>query len=137
MRRADTDVVKQLILVMGRVCAFLILDCAQCSDRGTVENAVRCMKVALKAARNCLDMKQLDLAVKVLEKAASYAECFSSGGGNAAGQQSTDIENPLPLARLVSEYYILRTVLVCITLLSIHQSAYASEGWTAGQMGCS
>lgn len=44
----------RVVLLLSRIYSFFLLDSAQNSGRGTKDNAVRCMKVALKVGRNCL-----------------------------------------------------------------------------------
>lgn len=39
---------------MARVFAFLLLDAAHNKTHGTLENVVRLMRVALKAAKSCI-----------------------------------------------------------------------------------
>lgn len=43
-----------IVVLMMRVYAFLMLDGAQNSGKGTFANAVRVMKLSLKAAKNCI-----------------------------------------------------------------------------------
>jgi hypothetical protein len=45
-----------VVIVMTRVYAFLMLDCAQSSGNGTLSNILRVKKIALKTAKNCLGM---------------------------------------------------------------------------------
>ena len=43
-----------LVLLMARVFAFLLLDCALENGDNTTANLVRLMKVGMKAAKNCI-----------------------------------------------------------------------------------
>lgn len=54
----DSDT-QQLALLMTRVYAFLLLDCAQSGERGTISNVVRLFKIGLKAAK-CSTGRHLD-----------------------------------------------------------------------------
>jgi hypothetical protein len=42
------------ILLLARVFAFLLLDCALENDKSGVANVIRAMKVGIKAAKNCI-----------------------------------------------------------------------------------
>lgn len=50
----ETPKVERTVVLMARVYAFFLLDCAEKSGQGNNDNAVRVMKVSLKIARNCL-----------------------------------------------------------------------------------
>ncbi|KAI9795239.1 MAG: hypothetical protein M1835_006135 [Candelina submexicana] len=112
-----------------RVFAFLLLDCGQQTSRGTVSSirfffalvslslnrsldCVRLQKVALKAAKYCLDQKQLDGALRVLEKAADYEEELSKPTNQLTPEDAT------AHGTLSTEYFLLRTT------LSWHQSRF-------------
>lgn len=45
-----------LILVLTRVFAFFLLDCALESGKSTTTNVIRVMKIGIKAAKNCIGM---------------------------------------------------------------------------------
>ncbi|KAI9718236.1 MAG: hypothetical protein M1812_004226 [Candelaria pacifica] len=88
-----------------RVFAFQLLDCGQQTSWGTASNRVRLQKVALKAAKYCLDQKQLDAALKILEKAADYEEELLKPSNQLTPEDAN-------LHRTLSaEYFILRTAL--------------------------
>ena len=55
-RREESNKQISVIIMMARVYAFLILDCAQSSGNGTLNNILRVEKVALKTAKSCLGM---------------------------------------------------------------------------------
>ncbi|KAI9697243.1 MAG: hypothetical protein M1836_004807 [Candelina mexicana] len=112
-----------------RVFAFLLLDCGQQTSRGTVSSirfffalislslnrsldCIRLQKVALKAAKYCLDQKQLDGAIRVLEKAADYEEELSKPTNQLTPEDAT------AHGTLSAEYFLLRTT------LSWHQSRF-------------
>ena len=112
------------ILLMARVFAFLLLGCAHESGKSEASNAVRVMKIGIKAAKNCIgrrcwlegmplltyyvETKQVELALKVLEKLGAYELSL----------KPPDLERPAKDGeaqegqRLVAEYYVLRTALV-------------------------
>lgn len=50
---ADSEAAQNMVL-LARVFAFLLIDCAGNNDNGRNINVVRLMKVALKAAKNCI-----------------------------------------------------------------------------------
>ncbi|KAI9681495.1 MAG: hypothetical protein M1817_002779 [Caeruleum heppii] len=103
-RKGDVDVDMQ-VLCHVRVFAFLLLDSAQQSGKGTKSNCMRLLKVALKAAKYCLDQGELPLCLKVLEEAAKYEETASKF---PHGSSPEDLS---VYARLSTEYYIIRTTL--------------------------
>lgn len=106
---------------MARVFAFLLLDCAHESGKSVASTPVRLMKVGIKAAKNCIgrgrslqdmleltgfaETKQLNMALKVLEKLGSYELLLKAPDSE---HPSDDREH----GRLVAEYYVLRTALV-------------------------
>ncbi|KAK6602521.1 hypothetical protein H4I95_06458 [Botrytis cinerea] len=116
------------VLVMVRIFAFLVLDCAnECgnsaahlqADNGRGEekekgeksrgNLLRLMKVGIKTGRDCLNGQKIDYAVKVLEKLAGYTvyseellHTYESAG---------KWEEKVTFARFTAEYFILRTLL--------------------------
>jgi hypothetical protein len=70
---------------------------------------VRLLKVAFKAAKFCLDGDELELGVKVLERAAAYVEDLGSADTQLV------LEDESVRQRLVAEYYVMRTALVCLS----------------------
>lgn len=70
------------------------------------------MKVALKAAIVCIEAAELDIAVKVLERAADYQEVLGkrSDGDGEQGEKGQEEEGVGD--RLRMEYYAVRTTLV-------------------------
>ncbi|KAH8811736.1 meiosis protein SPO22/ZIP4 like-domain-containing protein [Xylogone sp. PMI_703] len=91
-----------IMLTLARIFAFLLLDIAQ--DNEKMNSTSRLMKVGIKAAKNCLEMKQLDLAVKVLEKVAGYQQALQQ-------PDSGDLPDKQIYERLSAEYFIIRTAL--------------------------
>lgn len=91
-----------------RVFSFLLLDSAgsQAVKGRERKNCIRLMKVALKAAKWCVETNEVDNATRVLERAAEYHEVLSQEG------ESDRAEAELG-ERLRVEYYALRTALVC------------------------
>ncbi|KAF2463463.1 SPO22-domain-containing protein [Lindgomyces ingoldianus] len=94
-------------LCLLRVFAMLLLDTAGGQGRKGPErnNCVRLMKVALKAARVCLEDKDLGSATKVLERAADYQDALGKETGDIDKQQAQLVE------RLRMEYFGVRTIL--------------------------
>ncbi|KAF2872932.1 meiosis protein SPO22/ZIP4 like-domain-containing protein [Massariosphaeria phaeospora] len=90
-----------------RVFSFLLLDSAggQATQGRERKTCIRLMKVALKAARVCIENNDMQSATKVLERAADYQETLS---------QEADDERSAEAAlghRLRVEYFALRTTL--------------------------
>ncbi|TAQ83981.1 hypothetical protein B7494_g7694 [Chlorociboria aeruginascens] len=98
-----TPTMRLTILLMARVFAFLLLDCAHQGGKSATGNLTRLMKIGIKAAKNCLENKQIPLALRVLEKLASYQVILQKPNDDYEPEQKQ--EN----GRLISEYYILRT----------------------------
>jgi hypothetical protein len=102
-------------LLVLRVFSFLLLDMG--GGHGTKsrerKTCIRLMKVALKAAKVCISGDELDLAVKVLERAADYQEALSQGV-NAEEAEEAQLGD-----RLRMEYFAVRTTLVSHPLCSI------------------
>ncbi|KAA6414480.1 MAG: hypothetical protein FRX48_01229 [Lasallia pustulata] len=99
--RRDGSATAELICLV-RVFAYLLLDCAQGSAGGTLRNALRVFKVALRTTKHCLEHGQLNLAERVVEKAAAYEESLiRSSNENSLGDQTV-------LVGLSREYFIVR-----------------------------
>ncbi|KAL1606688.1 sporulation-specific protein 22 [Paraconiothyrium brasiliense] len=89
-----------------RVFSFLLLASAgsQSVKGQERKNCIRLMKIALKAARWCIENKEVGNATKVLEHAAEYQEILAQEGEKRTGE--TELGE-----RLRVEYYALRTAL--------------------------
>jgi hypothetical protein len=98
-------------LCLLRVFAFLLLDTVGGHATKTRESKhyIRLMKVALKAARVCIDNNELSSATKVLERAADYQEAMSKEFGGERNAE-TDVIGPL-----CADYFAVRTALVSWT----------------------
>lgn len=92
-----------------RYFAFLLIDLARRRPLGEVEegvgDVVRLVKIALKAARSCVDEGELGVSLKALQKAGDYIEGLVGRGGHDG-----DLDEEL--RGLEVEYFILRTVQV-------------------------
>ena len=99
---------KMKVLSLLRVFAFLLLDTANAPAKSgrARKSCVRLMKVALKAARICLENCQLGEATEVFERAAEYQEALSTQAGD---ERCEEIELG---ERLCIEYFALRATLV-------------------------
>ena len=64
------------------------------------------MKVALKAARSCINSNELDVATKVLARAADYEEVLGKEDTSQANGNMTQDTH------LVVDYFIMRVILV-------------------------
>jgi hypothetical protein len=96
-------------LCLLRVFAFLVVDSASAHAKGrTQKSCIRLMKVALKAARVCIDHKELMHATKALERAAEYQDVLSTETDCADGDEAEAAR------RLRLEYFAVRIMLVRI-----------------------
>jgi hypothetical protein len=120
-------------LVLLRVFAFLLLDSAggQGSRSRERKTCIRLMKVALKAAKVCIERDELESAVKVLERAADYQEALSR---DVEADEAKEAELG---GRLRGEYFAVRTTLVSklpswtdIRTLTAGQRHGVKIGWT-------
>ncbi|KAF1916890.1 meiosis protein SPO22/ZIP4 like-domain-containing protein [Ampelomyces quisqualis] len=102
----DGTVRKIRALCLLRAFAFLVLDSAAAQAKGrTQKSCTRLMKVALKAARVCIDNKELSIAIKVLERAAEYQDVLSIETDSANGDEAQVAR------RLRLEYFAIRIML--------------------------
>ncbi|KAF2130996.1 SPO22-domain-containing protein [Dothidotthia symphoricarpi CBS 119687] len=99
---------KSRVLCLVRVFAFLLLDSAGKQATKTLQRktCIRLMKVALKAARVCIDGNELENATKVLERAAEYQEVLSHANNDVVSNEETELAE-----RSRVEYYAVRTTL--------------------------
>jgi hypothetical protein len=113
-----------LILHISRVFSFLLLDCALENGSDVPNNLLRLMKVGVKAGKSFIgkpkatiylsitnlraEAKQFDLALKVFEKTGGYELKLKRPETHLSSDDNAVCE------RLIAEYYILRTALVCI-----------------------
>ncbi|KAH8599135.1 meiosis protein SPO22/ZIP4 like-domain-containing protein [Bisporella sp. PMI_857] len=106
-RKSESDSPRDVpaILLTARVFAFILLGCALEAGKGDTANVVRCMRVGIKAAKNCISRNYYEYALKVLEKIASFEDKLKQPDADiSAGDGEVH-------ARLTAEYYILRTSL--------------------------
>ncbi|KAL3427171.1 hypothetical protein PVAG01_00680 [Phlyctema vagabunda] len=94
-----------VLLVMTRVLAFLLLSCAHDHGRSLLTNVVRLIKIGLKSSRGCIEGKQYDLAIKVLERVVKYRDVLAAASNTDQGFDDGCLQS------LSAEYYIVRTVL--------------------------
>ncbi|KAF8863587.1 SPO22-domain-containing protein [Acephala macrosclerotiorum] len=92
-----------LILLLARVYAFLLLDCAHQSGNAVPGNLPRLMRIGLKAARSGLDRKKPELALKVLEKVGGYEGLLKKPRSEVGEEDRASCTN------MIAEYYVLRT----------------------------
>ncbi|KAI1936792.1 sporulation-specific protein 22 [Ophidiomyces ophidiicola] len=98
MRREGLDEGIVKFLSRARAFAFLVLECATgCQNSGTPDD-IRLLRTALKSARSCLALDQLDDGLKILEKAALRE--------NKLSKESDNVDEILKT--LSAEYYISR-----------------------------
>jgi hypothetical protein len=98
-------------LALLRAYSFLLLDTA--GGQGTKgrkrKSCVRLMKVALKAAKVCIEGKELNTATKVLERAAEYQEFLGKATEDEVQDDVSLVDS------LLVEYFAVRTTLVSAT----------------------
>ncbi|KAL5345161.1 sporulation-specific protein 22 [Pseudogymnoascus australis] len=94
-------------LLAARVFAFLLLDGGLNTGRSSLADVTRLMKVALKAAKSCINVKRLDFALNVLEKAAVYESQLPIRDGTVRVSPA-EAET---CSHLQSEYYVVRATL--------------------------
>lgn len=91
-----------------RAFSFFLLDTA--GGQGTKgrrrKSCVRLIKVALKAARVCIDGNELQIATKVLERAAEYQDLLSKGTEGEPREEAELVEC------LRAQYFAMRMTLV-------------------------
>jgi hypothetical protein len=107
----DKTAHKNRMICFLRNFAFLLLDsaAAQAKDRPQ-KSCVRLMRVALKAARECINVNELLPSTKIMERAAEYQDTMSKETESASGDEGEIAR------RLRMEYFALRTMLVRRTL---------------------
>ncbi|KAF2639244.1 SPO22-domain-containing protein [Massarina eburnea CBS 473.64] len=97
---------KNRCLYLLRVFSFFLLDSArgQAAKARECKTCIRLLKVALKAAKVCIEGNETTIATKVLERAAEHQEALSevTGGGD---------EEAALAGRLRVEYFAVRTAL--------------------------
>jgi len=96
---------------------------AQAQKSSEFGRIVRLLKVANKAARACLVQRHVELASKVLERAAEYEDAVAKTGGVSEGQVRDDErnverdgDNSKMVSGLRADYLGLRIMLVCSAL---------------------
>ncbi|MCJ1298416.1 hypothetical protein MMC08_001205 [Hypocenomyce scalaris] len=100
--KRDSSATAELVCLV-RAFACLLLDCAQQSTEGSLRNALRVFKIAMRTTKHCLDQRQLSLAGRVVEKAAFYQELLTR-------PSNPDFPaNKMVHVELSREYFILRT----------------------------
>ncbi|KAF1997925.1 SPO22-domain-containing protein [Amniculicola lignicola CBS 123094] len=106
-RTKDGDARHKQTLCQLRVFAFMLLDSAggQATKNRTSKVCIRLIKIALKAARVCVENGELGGATKVLERAADYQEALGKEGDGEKEEQKQVGE------RLRMEYFAVRTML--------------------------
>jgi hypothetical protein len=103
---------KNRALCLLRTFSFLLLASSAVQAKGLPwKSCIRLMRVALKAARVCMENNELSNSTKILERAAEYQDILSretDGSGSDEGEAAH---------RLRIEYFALRTALVSELLL--------------------
>ncbi|RKF63583.1 Sporulation-specific protein 22 [Erysiphe neolycopersici] len=91
------------ILLLARVFAFFLLDCAHQCSKVTSKNLPRLMRAGVKTCKSCMEEKNSDMALKVLGKISGYQELIKNFGAEFTKDDRDVCE------KLLVEYYILRT----------------------------
>lgn len=104
----DETLQRSRALCLLRVFAFLLLDtaCGQATKARERKHCIRLIKVALKAARVCIEHNELGAATKVLERAADYQDELSKESDSTTDEK-TNVTDCLRI-----EYFAVRTTLV-------------------------
>jgi len=104
---SDAITRKNQTIPLLRAFSFLLLDSAggQGAKGRQRKNCIRLIKVALKAARICIECNELSIATKVLERAAEYQDVLSQEiEGDQRERELVD--------GLRAQYFAVRTTLV-------------------------
>ncbi|KAK2625835.1 hypothetical protein QTJ16_005147 [Diplocarpon rosae] len=106
-REYDTDKPQDIpiVLLLARVYAFLVIDCAHVGGRSAADNLARIMRAGIKAGKSCLERKEFQLAVKVLGKVSEHEAAMNTLIAEMKKEERKICEG------LVAEYYVLRTAL--------------------------
>ncbi|RKF74152.1 Sporulation-specific protein 22 [Golovinomyces cichoracearum] len=91
------------ILLLTRILAFLMLDCAHQCGKATSENLPRLMRTGVKSCKSCIEYKNSELALKVLGKVSSYQVLLKNFETDITKDDRDICE------KLLAEYYVLRT----------------------------
>jgi hypothetical protein len=103
----DSAANKDRAICLLRTFAFLLLDSSVAQAKGRPrKSCIRLLKVALKAARVCIEKKELSNATKILERAAEYQDVLSKETNGSDGDEGEAAH------RLRMEYFSVRTTLV-------------------------
>jgi hypothetical protein len=98
---------KDLSICLLRTFAFLLLDSSAAQAKGRLrKSCIRLMKVALKAARVCIENSEFSNATKILERAAEYQDILGKEANGPDGDEGEAAH------RLRMEYFAVRTTLV-------------------------
>jgi hypothetical protein len=98
---------KNRSLCLLRAFSFFLLDSAAAQAKSrTHKSCVRLMKVALKAARVCIDGNELSNVTKILERAAEYQDVLGKETDDTSSHEGEVTR------RLQMEYFAVRTTLV-------------------------
>ena len=111
-REHDSGADYDKLLLLVRIFAFYVLDCSRSTARASLQAQIRIFKVANKAAKSCLDTQELDLALKVLQRAATYEEALSEPSQHAGENDA------VARSKLRVDYYGLRIALVRFSIQS-------------------
>ncbi|KZZ87885.1 Meiosis specific protein SPO22 [Ascosphaera apis ARSEF 7405] len=96
-------------LSRGRLFAFLMLEySAVLKSKDTLKDDIRLLKVAFRTAQTFIETGQLDLALRVLEKAAMHEERLSTRCTDTTKDCIPTPDEQRILRRLSAEYHMLR-----------------------------
>ncbi|KAF2762127.1 SPO22-domain-containing protein [Pseudovirgaria hyperparasitica] len=126
----STEKDKQRTLCLLRVFAFLLLDYGQqtTKSRSMGNNAVRVLKVALKASKFCIEAGELELSLKALERAADYVNASEKADDPMCEQGNVP-------AKLRVEYYAIRIALAWKqSRLDLAESMFSKGGHPVGSL---
>lgn len=101
--------------VLLRVYAYCLLDCVTTATSRTLQNNIRLLKTAIKAAKLCLEHSEIEHAQYILSSAASITDALDKHGAIASLQhpRGHDSEESASLCKALNvEYLTLRIMLV-------------------------
>ena len=101
-------------LISLRALAFCLLDAsahAAAKDGKTRDQTVRILKVGLRTARFCLQTREVELALKVLEKCSAHVETIDQNRFRPQSEGEIEMSDyDHVFASLTSEFFLLRVM---------------------------
>lgn len=99
-----------------------MLDCIPLTTHDSAQKTLRRLKIAIRAARACLNGNQLEESLIILERAASYDDCLRSR------MASQDDEHTRESGRYHVEY-------ICLRITQVSFIDYVTKGSILRKLG--